>query len=172
MMFLFVQQSQTQNRPALRFSLLASGQGLTAISEGGEIHFFRQIHATRQVIGGRIQVKSRKSKGKSKESATVLDRKFRVRTDRPSRRGSACETKPISEGASSGEPTLPAQRLTAALQTRGRTCRAKQSQLSPDVRKWARTGRVGRPTLRISCAKQGQFAGRPGRGKCLAEKGQ
>jgi hypothetical protein len=40
MMFLFVQQSKTENGPALRFSLLASGQGLTAVSAGGEIHFF------------------------------------------------------------------------------------------------------------------------------------
>ena len=52
----FVQQSQTQNGPALRFSLLGSGQGLTAISGSGEIHFLRQIHATWQVIGGRVKV--------------------------------------------------------------------------------------------------------------------
>ncbi len=59
----------------------------------------------------------------------------------------------------------------AALRTRGRTCRAKQSQLSPDVRKWARTGRVGRPTLRISCAKQSQFTRRPGGASAWQRKG-
>jgi len=32
--FLFVQQSKTQNGPALRFSLLVSEQGLTVISGG------------------------------------------------------------------------------------------------------------------------------------------
>jgi hypothetical protein len=52
MMFLFVQQSKTENGPPLRFSLLASGQGLTAISEAGAIHFYAPIPATRQVIGG------------------------------------------------------------------------------------------------------------------------
>ena len=38
-MRLFVQQSKTQNGPPPRFSLLASVQGLTAILEGGAIHF-------------------------------------------------------------------------------------------------------------------------------------
>lgn len=53
MMFLFVQQSKTQNAPAPTFSLLASGQELTAISEGGAIHFFDKFRATRRVIGER-----------------------------------------------------------------------------------------------------------------------
>jgi hypothetical protein len=53
-MFLFMQQSRTKNRPALRFSLLSSVQGLTAISGGGATQFFVQIPATRRVIGGDI----------------------------------------------------------------------------------------------------------------------
>jgi hypothetical protein len=52
--FIFVQQSQTQNGPALQFSLLASGQGLTAISEGGETHFSVQIPATRPTGRGML----------------------------------------------------------------------------------------------------------------------
>ncbi len=47
----FVQQSQTENGRGLQFFLLSSGQGLMAISEGGEVHFFRQIRATLQVLG-------------------------------------------------------------------------------------------------------------------------
>ncbi len=47
----FVQQSQTQNGRAVRIFLLAAGQGLTAISIGSQIHFFRQIRATLQVLG-------------------------------------------------------------------------------------------------------------------------
>ncbi len=53
-MFLFVQQCKTENGPPPRFSLLASGQRLTAISERGAIHFFGKVHATRRVIGGGV----------------------------------------------------------------------------------------------------------------------
>ena len=63
-MLSFVQQSETQNGPRLRFSLWASGQGLTTVSGGGEIHFFRQIHATSQVLGRGMQIRRKKSKGK------------------------------------------------------------------------------------------------------------
>jgi hypothetical protein len=47
--FSFVQQSRTENGPPRRFSLLASGQGLTAICEGGAAHFFDTIPATRSL---------------------------------------------------------------------------------------------------------------------------
>lgn len=52
MMFSFVQQSKTENRVALKFSLLASRQRLTAISEGDATHFFGRIHATRPLGRG------------------------------------------------------------------------------------------------------------------------
>ncbi len=40
-MIRFVQQSQTQNGRIPQFFLLASGQGLTAIPEGGEMAWFK-----------------------------------------------------------------------------------------------------------------------------------
>jgi hypothetical protein len=51
-MFLFVQQSKTENGPAPRFSLLASAQGLTEISGGGAIHFSATFHAIRPLDRG------------------------------------------------------------------------------------------------------------------------
>jgi hypothetical protein len=54
LVFAFVQQSKTKNEPAKRFSLLASGQGLTAISERDAVHFSVPIPATRRVLGGRV----------------------------------------------------------------------------------------------------------------------
>jgi hypothetical protein len=52
--FLFVQQSKTENGPAPRISLLASVQGLTAISGGGDIHFSATFHATRPLDRGTL----------------------------------------------------------------------------------------------------------------------